>query len=565
MKLNKTASIAIVLAASLSQAEESPYASGGDVTTFLSADGHYNVYVHTFTNTSATEMFRNLGERALSLRYLVVGAGGAGAKGYSTYSGGGGGGGGGVYEAIGYELAKGASLAVTVGQGASAVESKEGAAAAGVSILTDNASFTITVPGGGNGAYMGANTSLGSSATQGAGGGGGARYMVPQGGDTAADGAAGTYQSSQFGNSPAGTSDGVGFSGGAYYNRSGGGGGGAGSAAINYRNGGSGLVSDITGESLTYGSGGGGGGMFNANTTFVRPGGTGGSRAGNGGTYEVVGTVTNICCATAPAANSGCGGGGGLAWDDATAEQQIATGGADGIVVIRYQIPVAPCVGGDVIIKRLIRGTRYLYVHIFTNTATVASFENLTDRDISLRYLVVGAGGAGASGYNVSSGGGGGGGGGVYEADGYQFAKGASLSVTVGRGALPVENQKGSAAAGFSILTDGDSFTIDVPGGGNGAFGRSSVAASGATKGAAGGGGARYAFPEGGETEADGAAGTYQSSQFGNSRQVLRMGLAFLAGHHTINAGAVVAEEPVRRRFTKQAAQVLSLTSLASR
>jgi hypothetical protein len=70
---------------------------------------------------------------------------------------------------------------------------------------------------------------------------------------------------------------------------------------------------------------------------FVQAGGTGGNRAGNGGTYEIVGAVTNILCATAPAANSGCGGGGGLAWDGATAEQQIATGGADGIVVIQYE------------------------------------------------------------------------------------------------------------------------------------------------------------------------------------------------------------------------------------
>ena len=68
-----------VLMAAVSYATESPYASGGNVTTFLSADGLYNIYVHTFTNASAVEMFRNLGKRTLSLRYLVVGAGGAGA------------------------------------------------------------------------------------------------------------------------------------------------------------------------------------------------------------------------------------------------------------------------------------------------------------------------------------------------------------------------------------------------------------------------------------------------------------------------------------------------------
>ena len=536
--MKKLTPIAILLAASLSLAQESPYASGGEITTFLSANGHYNIYVHTFTNASAVETFRNIGERALSLRYLVVGGGGAGAKGYATNSGGGGGGGGGVYENAGYELAKGASLDVTVGRGASAVESNAGSNAAGSSILTDNASFRITVPGGGNGAYStGSNLSLGSSATQGAGGGGGARYAVPEGGEIAGSGAMGIYQSSQFGNSPDGTLIGVGFAGGAYSDRRGGGGGGAGSSAKNNRNGGDGLSSDITGETLVYGSGGGGGGMFNVDTTFVKTGGNGGNRAGNGGTYEIVGTVTNICCATAPVANSGCGGGGGLAWGKATAEQKIATGGADGIVVIRYQIPVAPCVGGDIVTKRLIRRTRYSYVHIFTNTAAVASFKNLSGCEVPLRYLVVGGGGAGAKGHSTVSGGGGGGGGGVYEADGLRFADGASLSVTVGKGALAVVDQNGAAAADPSILTDGASFTINVPGGGNGAFGKSDTVASGATKGAAGGGGARYAIPEGGETKGHGAAGIFQSFQFGNSPEGTSAGVGFSGGDYYVRKG----------------------------
>ena len=536
MKMKKLTPIAIVLAASLSIAQESPYASGGEVTTFLSVNGHYNVYVHTFTNASSVETFRNLGERALPLRYLIVGGGGAGAKGYSTVSGGGGGGGGGVYENAGYELAKGASLSVTVGKGALAVVNENGSAAAGPSILTDGASFTINVPGGGNGAF-GKSETVASGATKGAAGGGGARYAIPEGGETKGHGAAGTFQSFQFGNSPEGTSAGVGFSGGDYDVRKGGGGGGAGAAAY-YKTGGAGLVSDITGEPLAYGSGGGGGGMFHSTQNiFIQLGGRGGSRAGNSGTYEIVGTVTNICCATAPVANSGCGGGGGLAWDNATAEQRIATGGADGIAVIRYQIPVAPCVGGDIVTKRLIRRTRYSYVHIFTNTAAVASFKNLSGCEVPLRYLVVGGGGAGAKGHSTVSGGGGGGGGGVYEADGLRFADGASLSVTVGKGALAVVDQNGSAAAGPSILTDGASFTINVPGGGNGAFGKSETVASGATKGAAGGGGARYAIPEGGETKGHGAAGTFQSFQFGNSPEGTSAGVGFSGGDYDVRKG----------------------------
>ena len=508
-----------VLMAAASYAAESPYASGGDVAIFTSADGKYDVYIHTFTNASAVETFRNLGKRTLSLRYLVVGAGGAGAKGYGNAGGGGGGGGGGVYENDGYELAQGAALSVTVGQGAPAVKDETGSAAAGASILTDGGSFVVNVPGGGNGAYQRSDT-VNIGATKGAAGGGGARYAVPEGGETSGKGAAGTYQSSQFGVAPAGSSpdaDG-GFSGGDYDSRRAGGGGGAGSAAKDKKDGGDGLASDITGELLVYGSGGGGGGNFLTDSAYIswlRTGGTGGSRAGAGGTYEVVEqdghVLTNACCATAPAANSGCGGGGGLAYTTLT----DGTGGADGIVVIRYQVPASPCVGGDIVIKRLVSGTRYSYVHIFTNTASAATFENQAGRSLSLRYLVVGGGGAGAKGYGNAGGGGGGGGGGVYENDGYELAQGAALSVTVGQGAPAVKDETGSAAAGASILTDGGSFVVNVPGGGNGAYQRSDTVNIGATKGAAGGGGARYAVPEGGETSGKGAAGTYQSSQFG--------------------------------------------------
>ena len=147
-----------VLMAAASYAAESPYASGGEITTFPSADGKYDVYVHTFTNASAVETFRNLGKRTLSLRYLVVGAGGAGAKGYGNAGGGGGGGGGGVYEDEGYELARGSALSVTVGHGAPAVQDETGSTVAGASILSDGGSFVVNVPGGGNGAYQRSDT-----------------------------------------------------------------------------------------------------------------------------------------------------------------------------------------------------------------------------------------------------------------------------------------------------------------------------------------------------------------------------------------------------------------------
>lgn len=71
----------------------SPYATGGEVTTFMTSDGFHQVYVHTFTNASEQCLFMNIGEKTLTLRYLVVGAGGAGGKGSGSNGGGGGAGG----------------------------------------------------------------------------------------------------------------------------------------------------------------------------------------------------------------------------------------------------------------------------------------------------------------------------------------------------------------------------------------------------------------------------------------------------------------------------------------
>lgn len=48
--------------------------------------------------------------------------------------------------------------------------------------------------------------------------------------------------------------------------------------------------------------------------------------------------MTSYFCATAPAANSGCGGGGGLAVFSTEPDSvKIATAGADGVVIIRYE------------------------------------------------------------------------------------------------------------------------------------------------------------------------------------------------------------------------------------
>lgn len=521
----------VMMSAMTSFAAESPYATGGEVTTYLSANGQYQVYVHTFTNTAEAAEFRNIGKRDLSLRYLVVGAGGSGGYGSKAQGGGQyhpsgcGGGGGGVYETQGVSFAMGSTWSVLVGKGAEpVVNNSNPGTVAGASSISNATAEIVLVPGGGNGARATSGGKTSVMATDGAAGGGATTY--------AGDVGNGTYSSSIFGVIP----EGAPFAGGSgSCNYIGSGGGGAGAAGAIYTTskagaGGMGLASDITGESLVYGSGGGGG----ANLYRGRTGGPGGTRAGDGATYEIVGTVTNFFAATVPAANSGCGGAGGMQ----DGNNDASSAGADGIVVIRYQISLAPCIGGDIVTKTLVRGTRYAYVHQFTNTAASAQFVNALDRDLKLRYLVVGAGGAGAIARGSMGGGGAGGGGGVYEDEGYRLSAGGHLSVTVGQGAAAVTGVSGSAAAGASRLSDNGSFSIIVPGGGNGAYpGSETAPGSGATRGAGGGGGARYTTPEGGTEENKGAAGMYQSSRFGVSPAGTSQGVGFSGGNYNGRRG----------------------------
>ena len=96
---------------------------------------------------------------------------------------------------------------------------------------------------------------------------------------------------------------------------------------------GEGVRSDITGETLVYGSGGGGGSGANVGTGVYFNGSAGGTRAGNGGVRTDDGTT--VTPASDPAPNSGCGGGGASGFGSSD-EDHAQTGGADGIVVIRY-------------------------------------------------------------------------------------------------------------------------------------------------------------------------------------------------------------------------------------
>ena len=475
----------------------SPYATGGEVTRIDLGNLRMS-YIHVFTNTDEVATFASTGKRNLTLRYLVVGAGGAGGSRYAgSTMGGGGGGGGGVCETNGVSFAKGATWQVLVGEGATSY-----AKVAGSSSISNGVFNVETVPGGGNGADAGTE---GRVATAGASGGGASRRTGQY------TGGLGTYTNSIFG-----VEYGPFKGGDTAANRAGAGGGGA--SQNGYKNttggswgkGGEGLVSDITGESLVYGSGGGGGcGKNAADSNKHYQGGRGGSRAGDGGLYDA---SSNVVVATSAEANSGGGGGGAAGWERTTVGK-----GADGIVVIRYEVAESPCAGGDVITRTLKHGTTYTYLHTFTNVTEAAEFVNESGRDLKLRYLVVGAGGSGIGGWTSNNGGGGGGGGGVCEKKDIAFENGAVWSVKVGKGSTSK-----TSVAGASVISNGTEEIELVPGGGNGGA-RGSGGGTLATSGAGGGGGSMNDYKPAGK-------GTYQSSILGVTPEGTSPGVGFSGG-----------------------------------
>jgi YVTN family beta-propeller protein len=172
--------------------------------------------------------------------------------------------------------------------------------------VTSGNVISITVGAGGGLDANGANSVLGT-VTPAIGGGhgtgesGGAAGSGGSGGGAAGAGA-GSGTSGQGNNGANGANIG-------------GGGGGAGAAGT-VQNGGAGLSSAITGNTVYYAGGGGGGGS----STF----GTGGS--GGGGTGSTTSTMTY--------GTNGLGGGGGSGWSGTS----VSTGGS-GVVILKYFVP----------------------------------------------------------------------------------------------------------------------------------------------------------------------------------------------------------------------------------
>jgi len=264
---------------------------------------------------------------------------------------------------------------------------------------------------------------------------------------------------------------------------------------------------------LVYGSGGGGAGNINDQGVFSN-GGSGGTRAGNAGFIQVVdgadATITNQIAATKPAANSGCGGGGGIGGKGAEDSVRNASAGAAGIVVISYEVPKMPFSGG-IVSKIAQTGDIATFIHVFTNTSESVSFTNTLNRPIAVRILAVGGGGCGGRGSGTTgNGGGGGGGGGVLETNNVVIAARGCWNILVGKGGVPAYSSDSSAvASGATVLSNGTEGFISVPGGGNGSWSTGASNGTSATEGAAGGGGSR--------AKSTGAAGTFASSILGTA------------------------------------------------
>ena len=261
-----------------------------------------------FTNHTEKAMSWTVPVNLENVRFLVVGGGGGG--GSAGTGGGGGAGGGGVVTGMIHKLEMDSTISVVVGAGGA-----EGTrnSAGGLLASAQGGNSTLTI------GSVGAITAYGGAKVhkdgEYSGGSGNGSYGAGKAG-TATKGKVDlsveelVYSVESFGNN----------GGYGYNNKIGGGGGGAypgdegrgGSATSSVAGkGGAGLVSDITGEPITYGSGGGG------STSTV--GALGGEGAGTG------------CSNKSAKANQGGGGGG-------AGKYSSGGKGGSGIVVIRYTI-----------------------------------------------------------------------------------------------------------------------------------------------------------------------------------------------------------------------------------
>ncbi len=288
--------------------------AGGTVYFTQVSDAVYDK-IHVFTASGSLVVPSGV---SITADLLVVGGGGGGGNSGCCAAGGGGGAG----EVLVTTIALSAgTYSIDIGAGGLAAPTTSAQGGNGGSTSISGNGQTINSLGGGGG---GSYASGSRDGLDGASGGGGAAqiYQGNAGLGTLGkgyNGASGLYSASSKTQQAAG------------------GGGGAGAAAptsmdstyVRGLSGGIGISNDISGISVFYG-GGGGGGRREGGGVNTLPG-LGGSNVGGNGGGGSEGII-----ATAPASNSGSGGGGGGSLNSSTSLK--GTNGADGIVIIRYQM-----------------------------------------------------------------------------------------------------------------------------------------------------------------------------------------------------------------------------------
>ena len=240
--------------------------------------------------------------------------------------------------------------------------------------------------------------------------------------------------------------------------------------------GGPGVVSDITGEAVSYGDGGGGG----VRRSNFKHGGAGGLGGGGRGAGLFEGSVV---AATDAAPNRGGGGGGG-GWNASGTTLQSANGAA-GVVILLVAPPAdgeAPAdresawaVGGTVSTWRDTELKRNWVVHEFRGSG-----ELRVKRGFDAELLLVGGGGSGGNGSGA-----GGGAGGLVHTNAFHLPGGV-YDVTIGAGGIA---DGGDGGASSLVSRDGR-VSLTAPGGGAGGGYKGGSSRYAGHAGGSGGGGA---------------------------------------------------------------------------
>ncbi len=273
--------------------------NGGGLTCTETVVGSNTIYKYTLSGTTTGTTTWTVPSGVSQIEYLVVAGGGGGGKAHVDTSGGGGGAGGLLTNFGGTKISVSGTANVTVGGGGagSTTYDVKGSNGSDSSFISTSSGVSLTaIGGGGAGSCTNSGTGVNGRGNSGGSGGGGSRYGY---------GGSGTSGQGYDGGS---SNHGV--------NSSGGGGAGGTATGTNNVNGGVGVSSSITGESICY-AGGGGGGTY---------GGTAGTSSCGGG----AGSAT--AAGTSGSVNTGGGGGGG-------GYAGVGGNGSPGVIIIRFVTP----------------------------------------------------------------------------------------------------------------------------------------------------------------------------------------------------------------------------------